>query len=119
MPRIALIEDLTSEPIEPGSQLVVEYDPASQWYNASLTIAAEWLKTGGTVRYCTFTQPCDVIRSKFIRFGLDVKEMEKSGSLMIYDLYSATLGKKSNEKAGVDSLKAADWERSIPSAGDA
>jgi len=109
VPRIALIEDLTSEPIEPGSQLVVEYDPASQWYNASLTIAAEWLKTGGTVRYCTFTQPPDVIRSKFIRFGLDVKEMEKAGRLEVYDLYSATLGKKPNENTGVDSLKAADW----------
>lgn len=72
-------------------------------------MAAEWLKTGGSVRYCTFTQPPDSVRSKLTRLGIDVEELEKSGNLEIYDLYSATLGKKSKESAAADSLKAADW----------
>lgn len=109
MPKITLIEDLTTGPIPAGSQLLVEYDPASQWYNSSVTIAAEWIRSGGTVLYCTFTQPPDDVRAKFIRLGLNVQEQEGSKNLGIYDLYSATLGKKSKEKDAEDSLKAADW----------
>jgi KaiC/GvpD/RAD55 family RecA-like ATPase len=109
VPRIPLIEDLTSQPLAVGSQLLVEYDPSSQWYNASITIAGGWLKTGGNVRYCTFTRPPDDVRSKFTRIGLDTSALERSEDLVIYDLYSATLGKRSTEKRAVDSLKAADW----------
>jgi hypothetical protein len=49
--RIPLIEDMATGPIPAGSSLLVEYDPASQWYDASLTILAGWLKTGGKVSY--------------------------------------------------------------------
>jgi len=42
--------------------LIVEYDSKSQWYAASLTIAAGWLKTGGKVIYNNSAQPPDAIR---------------------------------------------------------
>ena len=42
--RIPLIDDLAKEPVPPGSQLLVEYDPASSWYNAALAIAVGWLR---------------------------------------------------------------------------
>jgi hypothetical protein len=45
--RLALIEDLLTEPLPTGSNLLVEYDAASQWYRASLNIAREWLRDGG------------------------------------------------------------------------
>ena len=41
--HIALIQDLLKGPLPPGSTLLVEYDPTSTWYQASLCIAAEWL----------------------------------------------------------------------------
>lgn len=105
MPKIPLIEELTNEPIPAGSQLMVEFDPSSQWYNASLTIAKGWLKSGGTVSYNTFAQPPNEIRLQLNSLGLDVAQHEKEGALQIVDWYTATLGKKSEEKFAMDSLK--------------
>ena len=84
-----LIEDLTQGPVPAGSMLLVEFSEASQWYNAALTIAAGWLKDGG-------------------RLGVNCEENERSDNLRIWDWYTATLGKKSDEKYAYDSLKAAD-----------
>jgi KaiC/GvpD/RAD55 family RecA-like ATPase len=108
MPHIPLIEDLTTGPIPPGSTLLVEFDPASQWYNASLTIATEWLKQGGTVWYHDYMQPPDNIRSKIKQMGLDVEDLEKIERLQIWDWYTCQLGQKSREKYAHDSLKVAD-----------
>ncbi len=108
LPRIPLIEDLTTGPIPPGSSLLVEFDPRSQWYNASLTIAAGWLKTGGTVTYVAFMQPVDEILAQLTRLGIEVEQHEKNEKLRIMDYYSATLGKKPKEKYAAGPLKVAD-----------
>jgi len=91
-----------------GLNILVEYDPATRWIGASLTIAAGWLNSGGTVSYNVSTQPPDNVRSQLIRLGLKVEEYEKQNKLRVVDWYSATLGLKSTEKSSLDSLKAAD-----------
>lgn len=103
-----LIEDLTKGPVPPGSQILVEYDPASQWPNASLAIAAGWVKDGGSVSYITHSQSPDDIRSQLRRLGLAVEDLEGTDRLWITDLYSASIGQKSKEKFAVESLKVAD-----------
>jgi len=108
LPRIPLIEDLTKGPIPPGSQILVEFDPASQWYNASLTIAAGWLRTEGSVSYITQSQPPDEVRSRLRPLGIVVKELERQDRLWVTDLYSASIGRKSKEKYAPESLKVAD-----------
>lgn len=108
MPRIPLIEDLTTEPIPAGSNIVVEYDPASQWRNASLTIARGWLKTGGKVSYSTLAQAPDTVRSRLNQLGLNVNEFESSDRFWFIDYYTHTLGRKSKEEVAMESLKAAD-----------
>ncbi len=108
MPRIPLIEDLTTEPIPAGSSLLVEFDSRSQWYNASLTILAGWLKTGGTISYGTYIQPPDEIRLKLTRLGIEVEQFETNEKLQIEDYYTATLGQKSKEKYAPTSLKVSD-----------
>jgi len=113
MPRLPLIEDLTTGPIPPGSQVLVEYDPSSQWYNASLTITAGWLKTGGTASYVAFVQPLEDVRSQFKRLGVDTRKLEKDESLRIIDYYTATLGQKSKDTDSESSLKVADISISI------
>lgn len=86
----------------------MEFDPASQWYNASLTITAEWLKTGGEVGYSVLTRTPDEVRAHLSRLGLKVEEFEKTGMLNIYDYYTVTLGQKSTDPGAVDSLKVAE-----------
>jgi len=108
LPRIPLIDDLTSGPIPPGSNIIVEFDPASIWYNASLTIAAGWLKTGGSVSYIAHTQPPDDFRSQLRQLGISVEELEQKDRLWVTDFYSPSIGQKSKEKAGPESLKVAD-----------
>ncbi len=105
MLRIPLIEDLTRGPVPPGSYLLVEYDPESVWFAASLTMAVGWLKAGGTVLYSVMTQPPDKFRFKLNRLGVNAEELEKAGKLVLHDFYTATLGQKSKEKLAADSLK--------------
>ena len=102
---MALIENLTSGSIPSGSNLLVEFDPASHWYNASITIAAAWLRTGGKVEYDAFTQPADDVRAQLKRLGIEPEKHEREEKLTITDWYSATLGQKSKEKYSHPTLK--------------
>ena len=88
--------------------LLVEFDAASDWFNASLTIAAGWLKASGGVSYNDWTQSPDDLRAKLSRFGLHVDALEKEGRLLIWDAHTATLGQKSKETMAPESLKVAD-----------
>jgi len=108
LPHIPLIEDLTTGPIPPGSNLLIEFDPASQWYNACLSIAAGWLRQGGKISYNTYTEAPNDVRSKLRRLGVDVELIEKEGGLRIWDWYTLTLGLKSVEKYSFESLKVND-----------
>ncbi len=108
MPRIPLVEELTTAPVPVGSNLLVEYDPTSLWYSASLTITAVWMKTGGRIGYVVAAQPPDKLRSRLARLGVNAEEAEKNEKLRIFDFYTATLGRKSKEKYAVESLKVAD-----------
>ena len=108
MPRIPLIEDLTKGPVSPGSNILVEFNPASQWLNASVTVAAGWLRTGGSISYIAFSRPPDNVRSQLRELGLDTEELERTDRLWITDAYSASIGQKSKERFAVESLKAAD-----------
>ena len=117
-----MIEDLTKEPIPPGSNILIEFDPASQWYNASLTIAAGWVKSGGVSSYNVYDHPPENARLQLKRLGLDVEALEKEEKLRIIDWYTFQLGQKSQEKYAQNSLKVADlsiqWSRAmIPSTG--
>lgn len=106
--HIPLIEDLTKEPVPPGSSLLVEFDAASHWYAALATIAAGWLRTGGRVNYFIVGQSPDKVRNQLRRLGMNLEELEATDRLLINDWYTVTLGQKSKEKYAIDSLKVAD-----------
>lgn len=108
MLRIPLIEDLTKGSVPLGSNLLIEFDPASQWYNSCVTIAAGWVKDGGSVGYNGFIQPPNNVRMQLSRAGLNVVDLESEDRLRVYDWYTPTLGRKSKERYGIDSLKVAD-----------
>ena len=86
----------------------MEFDPASQWYNSCIAIAAAWVKDGGDVGYNGFVQSPDTVRTQLTRLGLEVDGLERDDRLRIYDWYTPTLGRKSKEDYGIESLKVAD-----------
>ncbi|MGP8126462.1 MAG: RAD55 family ATPase [Candidatus Bathyarchaeia archaeon] len=109
MPRIPLIEDLTTGTVPAGSNLLVEFDPSSQWYNASITIAAGWLRSGGKVSFLAGSHPPDEVRERLTTLGLKPEALEEADQLWITDFYTAGVtAQKSKEKFAVDSLKVAD-----------
>ena len=108
MPRVPLLEDLTNAPVPAGSSILVEYDPSSLWYDASVSIAAGWLRTGGKIWYNVAVQRPDDIRSQLMRHALNVEELEKDEKLQIVDHYSVSLGQRSKERSAPVSMKVAD-----------
>jgi len=108
MARIPLIADLITGDLPAGSILLVEYDPSSQWYAASVSMAAGWLRTGGRVMYVTYAQPPDGVRSQLSRLGVIADELEKNDKLEIWDGYTCQLGQRSKEKYAHESLKVSD-----------
>ena len=66
------------------------------------------MKGGGDVCYNGFIQPPDNVRMQLTRLGLNVDELERNDRIRVYDWYTPTLGRKSKEKYGIDSLKVAD-----------
>lgn len=99
---------MTTGPVAPGTQILVEYDPVSVWYDASVSIAAGWLKIGGRASYNVAAQSPEHIRLQLKRLALNVEKLEEDGTLEIDDWYTATLGQKSKEKYALDSLKVHD-----------
>jgi KaiC/GvpD/RAD55 family RecA-like ATPase len=108
VPRLSLIEDLTSGGIHPGFPLLVVYDPSSLWYNALFTIAAGWLESGGDVYMDVTNRPVDDVRLQLNRLRVNVEELEAKNRLVLWDYYSVTLGRKSKERYAPDSMKVAD-----------
>ena len=87
---------------------MIEYDAPSLWYDASITIAGNWLRTGGDCAYFAMAQTVEQIRVRLRRLGLDVDSLERHDKLRLFDCYSITLGQKPNEKWSLDSLKVGD-----------
>ncbi len=100
-----MIEELTAQPIPAGSVLLVVFDPSSQWYNATTTITAAWLKQGGKVDYSAYAETPEAVRLKLGRLGVNAGQLEEEEKLQINDWYTATLGEKSEEKHSFSSLK--------------
>lgn len=86
----------------------LRYYTPDRWYNASITIAAGWIRSGGKVEYYVNVQPPDDVRLQLNRLGLNAELLEKEDKLRIWDSYTVALGQKSREKYSYDSLKVAD-----------
>ena len=106
------LKDLVPSGLEYGTSLLVEFEPDSIWYEASLTIAAHSVKAGIRTDYHTFQHAPDDIKRTLGRFGLDVKKMEDDEMLWIEDSYSVQtgLGTPQNQSDQTKvSVKLSDW----------
>ncbi len=75
-----------------GGNYLVEFEPDSPWYEASLTIAAHALRQGIRTEYHTFRHIPGEIRTALGRLGPEVPKLEQQGIFRILDTYTLTTG---------------------------
>jgi class 3 adenylate cyclase len=100
---VPILDELAPGGFFYGGLYIVEFDPASLWYETSLTIAARALKERTKVEYHTFQHPPGDVAEAFARLGISVREFEKDGYLRIVDSYTQTL--EYEEKKAEDSYR--------------
>ena len=94
-----------------GLNLLVEFEPHTLWYPASLTLAAQALRAGVETDYHTFERFPNEIRKALVALGLDVKKLEETHALAIIDNYTAQTGMALPEGLSPmeRSLRLSDW----------
>ena len=80
-----------------GGNYLVEFEPDSPWYEASITIAVHALRQGIKTEYHTFRHIPGEIRTALGRLGLDAAKKEQEGLFRILDTYTLTTGLGSPE----------------------
>jgi len=106
------LKELIPGGIEYGTNLLVEFEADSLWYETSLTIAAHALRTGIKIDYHNFQHTPNDIRKALDRRGLDVRKLEDDNMLWIVDSYTVQTGHDtSKDQTDVTqvSVKLADW----------
>lgn len=88
---IPLLSQLIPDGVVPGTLLLVEYDPQSQWFAVASTMVAKWLQSGQRALYAAQVRPRESVVKTLEKLGIDVLSEEKAGQLRIDDWYSITL----------------------------
>jgi KaiC/GvpD/RAD55 family RecA-like ATPase len=96
--KIPILEQLVPGGFEYGQLLLVVYDPDSLWYETSLTIAAQGVRSGVRVEYHAYEHLPDKIREAFTSLGVNVKKLEEEDTLRILDSYTVQTGLSSTER---------------------
>jgi KaiC/GvpD/RAD55 family RecA-like ATPase len=117
---LPLLKELIPGGIEYGTNVLVEFEPDSLWYETSLTLAAHALRNGIRTDYHTFQREPNEVRGAIASFGLDIEKLEDQGSFRIIDSYTVQTGLSEPEKPKTgpipfqtQSVKVSDWSIAI------
>lgn len=119
---IPILREFVSGGLDYGTNLLVEFEPNSLWYETSLTMTAHALKEGIRTEYHTFEHVPGEVRAALSKLGLEVKTSEEEGTLRIIDSYTVQTGLSSPEKGAgtraylTQSVKVSDWSIAIAQA---
>ena len=89
--NVPLLDPLIPDGIKPGTMLLVEFDPESQWLAVASTVAARFSETNHHVGYLAMSRTPEDVRNSLSDLGVDVSRAEKAGMLAIEDWYTASL----------------------------
>lgn len=87
-----IIDELVPGGIKYGADYLVEFEPDSLWYEASLTLSADPLRRGIRTEYHSYIHPPDEDRKALSKLGLNVQDLEKKDDLRILDTYDVMTG---------------------------
>jgi hypothetical protein len=103
-----------------GANYLVEFEPQSLWYEASLTVVADALRHGIKTDFHSFTHVPSDIREALRRQVPDLDRLEDDDVFRIWDNYTVQTGLETpamvgrsnpKDKPDLHSLKIADWDR--------
>ncbi len=118
--RLSLLEGILPDGLSFGANYLVEFEPQSMWYEASLTLAADAMKHGIKTDFHTFTHLPSDIREALRRQVPELDKFEANDIFRIWDNFAIQTGLGAPEKVGranpkdkpdLHSLKIADWDR--------
>ncbi len=90
--HIPFFREMVPEGLPYGSNYVVEFDPDSFWYEASLTIASQALGQHARVEYHTFEHIPSDVRKNLSNHQLNVDLLERQGVFRVWDTYTRLTG---------------------------
>ncbi len=89
--NVPLLGQLVPGGIKPGTMVLVEYDPDSQWLSVATTIAGRFFQANNHVAYLvTARSPVD-FKHSVSALGIDLAAAESTGRFAVEDWYTATL----------------------------
>jgi KaiC/GvpD/RAD55 family RecA-like ATPase len=106
------LDKLVRGGVDYGTNLLVEFEPHSLWYETSLTIASIAANSGIKTEYHTFQHIPSEIRRALKRLGLDVEKAVQQGTLTIIDSYTVQTGvgvPETPQSPVSRSVKVSDW----------
>ena len=89
---LPIFERLIPDGVEFGTNLLVEFDPDSAWYEASLTFVAQALRKGHKALYHTFQHLPSDVEYDLRKFGLDLTSLQRDGFFEIVDSLAVQTG---------------------------
>lgn len=109
--------------IRPGTDLLVEFDSQSLWYETSLTIAAQALEAMHRTEYHVFERrPTEVLKA-LEALGVKVRELRQQDTFRVIDSFTVQTAIGAAEEAGktglaprtfaTQSVKISDWSIAV------
>lgn len=92
--NLPLLNSLLPNGFRLGSNVLVEFDPNSLWYETSISLAAEAVREGSSADYHTFQHQPNEVKEALAKQEAPVNVAMASKSLRILDSYSLQLGEK-------------------------
>jgi KaiC/GvpD/RAD55 family RecA-like ATPase len=117
---IPILKELIPDGIRFGTNLLVEFEPDSIWYETSLTMVDQALRDGIKTDYHTFQRYPSEVSEAIARFGLDVRRLQEEGTFRIIDSYMVQTGlgepetpSKGSVPFQTQSVRVSDWSIAI------
>jgi class 3 adenylate cyclase len=97
---VPLLDAMVPEGFRLGGNYLVEFEPSSPWYEASVTIAARSVQSGLKTEYHSFHRSIVDVKEALADLGVSVDRETKRGMLRLIDSYTPAPGQGKGRPLG-------------------
>jgi class 3 adenylate cyclase len=97
---VPLFEAMVPDGLRLGGNYLVEFEPSSPWYEASVTIAARSVQSGLKTEYHSFHRNIADVKEALEGLGLSVDRETKRGMLRLIDSYAPATRQAKGQSLG-------------------